>query len=313
MTAQISRMLPQSTLTLELLELFREIHAQGSISAAARRLNMSPSLATRKLAAMERILQTTLFQRTTRQMRLTEAGHAVLEWAQRTLDGYAEVTESLGGLRGETAGTLRIALSDHASAGFLAPFLQEFLPRFPQIRFAISTTDRLVNLVEDGFDLALHTGQVPDSGLIGVKLNTVHRILCASPEYLARRGTPRIPGDLPVHDCLAHGPTEANVWFFKHEGQLLRQPVSPLITVDSYVTLSELARRGLGVVRVSRNVVRDDLKGGRLVQLLDGFECAYPARDEPAVWMLYPDRRLLRRTRVFMEEFGLYMKQALGG
>ncbi|WP_076998427.1 LysR family transcriptional regulator [Variovorax sp. KK3] len=302
---------PTPALTLELLDLFLAVHARGSISAAARSLGLSPSLANRRLAAMERALKTTLFQRTTRRMRLTDGGQLLLEWAQRTTDGFAEVSESLAGLRGEAAGALRIAISDHASATFLAPFLQEFAPRFPHIRFIIATTDRLVNLVENGFDLALHTGFVPDSGLIGVKLHSVRRILCAAPDYLARRGAPRTPAELAAHDCLAHAPTEASTWFFQHEGQLLRQAVAPRIIVDSYVTLAELARRGLGVVRVSRNVVRDDLKSGRLQQVLEEYECAYPASDEPAVWMLYPDRRMPRRARVFVEEFGRYMKGAL--
>jgi len=302
-----------SALTLDLLELFQTIHARGSISAAARSLGISASLATRKLAAMERSLNTTLFQRTTRRMRLTEGGQVLLEWAQRTTDGYAEVAESLAGLRGEAAGIVRIAISDHASATFLAPFLQEFAPRFPKIRFTIATTDRLVNLVENGFDLALHTGFVPDSGLIGVKLHSVHRVICAAPDYLSRRGTPCALAQLSAHDCLAHAPTEAGVWFFRHDGQLLRQAVNPRITVDSYVTLAELARRGLGIVRVSRNVVREDLKAARLVQLLEDYECAYPEGDEPAVWMLYPERRLPHRARVFIEEFGLYMKRALAG
>lgn len=300
-----------SALTLDLLALFQEIHAKGSISAAARSLGMSPSLATRKLAAMERSMNTTLFQRTTRRMRLTEGGQVLLDWAQRTTDGYAQVEESLAGLRGEAAGVVRIAISDHASATFLAPFLQDFAPRFPKIRFTIATTDRLVNLVENGFDLALHTGLVPDSGLIGMKLHAVHRILCAAPDYLARRGTPRVPAELSAHDCLAHAPTEAVAWFFRHDGQLLRQAIHPRISVDSYVTLAELARRGLGIVRVSRNVVREDLKAARLVQLLADYACAYPRGDEPAVWMLYPERRLPRRSRVVIEEFGLYMKRAL--
>lgn len=303
---------PKSVVALELLELFQEIQRHGTISAAARHLDMSPSLATRKLASLERALQTPLFLRTTRKMRLTEGGAVLLAWAQATLEGYAQVSENLEGLKGELAGPIRIAMSDHATAVFLAPFLQEFVPRFPKIQFRVSTTDSLVDLVEKGYDLALHTGLVPDSGLIAVPIQAVRRVVCAAPDYLARRGTPRTPADLLQHDCLTHAPTEPGNWFFRRgHGDPVRQPVSALISVDSYISLAELARRGLGIVRISRNAVREDLRAGRLVQVLPDYECAHQAGDAPGVWLLYPDRRLLRRTRVFVEEFSAYMKRAL--
>lgn len=297
--------------TLDLLQLLKEIHVQGSISAAARSLDISPSLATRRLSALERAMQVSLFQRTTRRTRLTEGGRIALDWAERVLEGYDTVAEELAGLKGKIAGSVRIALSDHATGVFLAPFLREFVPRFPAVRFVVSTTDRLVNLVEDGFDLALHTGKIPDSGLIGVQVRTVHRILCASPAYLQRRGTPATIADLAAHDCITHSPTEPGTWFFRHGGKLVRKAIEPLVTVDSYYSLIELGRCGLGIIRLSRNAVREDIQARRLIQVLPEYECAQQEGDLPAVWLLYPDRRMPRRVRVFIEEFSRYMKQAL--
>jgi DNA-binding transcriptional LysR family regulator len=193
----------------------------------------------------------------------------------------------------------------------LAPFLSEFLLRYPNIKLSIATTDRLVNLVDDGFDLALHTGRVADSGLIARRIRPIMRIMCAAPEYISAHGSPSSPRDLAFHNCLIHTPTEPQAWHFTRDGSTTRQPLNPLIAVDSYYALAEMARRGLGIARISRNVVKEDLKGGGLVQVLAEYECTTGDHEPSAVWLLYPDRRLARRTRVFIDEFSEYMKHAL--
>jgi LysR family transcriptional activator of dmlA len=301
----------KSAVTLDLLELFVEIHATGSISAAARKLGLSPSLATRKLAALERGMDASLFQRTTRKVRLTEGGQVALEWAKRALGDYTDVAENLADLKGRPAGVIRIALSDHAAAVFLPPFLKEFAPRFPKIRYQLATTDHLVNPLEHGYDVVLHSGLIPDSSLIGVQIHAVHRVLCATPEYLARRGVPLLPPDLTLHDCLAHSPSEPNTWYFQRDGKLTTQVVAPFLAADSHLALVEFARRSLGIARISRMPVRDDLRNGRLVQVLPEYQCVHQNGELPTVWILYPDRRLLRRTRVFVDAFTTYMKRAL--
>ena len=304
-------MRPTSALTLDLLELLVEIEASGSISAAARKLGLSPSIATRRLAALEKAFEVRLFQRTTRQVRLTESGRTALAWAKRTLGGFAEAADEIDGLKGQPTGAIRIALSDHAAGVFLPPFLKEFAPRYPKIRYQLETTDHLVNPIADGYDVALHAGRIPDSSLIGIQISTVHRLLCASPEYLARRGTPTSLAELAAHDCLAHSPSEPDNWHFLVDGKITVQPVTPFLTADSYLALMESVRSGLGIARITRKPVQNDLRSGRLVQVLSEYQCVLQNGELPAVWIIYPDRHLLRRTRVFVEAFADYMKRVL--
>jgi len=135
----------RSSISLELLDVFVRIQQLGSISAAARALSLSPSLATRKLAALELALQTQLFQRTTRRVRLTEGGRIALDWARRVLEGHAEVADDLAYIEGQPAGLIRVSMSEYAAAVFLPPFLSGFSLRYPEIRFVVNTTDALVN------------------------------------------------------------------------------------------------------------------------------------------------------------------------
>lgn len=301
----------RKALTLDLFELLVEIEDCGSISAAARKLGLSPSIATRRLAALERGMETRLVQRTTRRVKLTESGKAALAFARRTLGEFADVSEEIDALKGQLAGVIRVALSDHAAAVFLPPFLKDFAPRYPKIRYQLETTDHLVNPIEAGYDVALHAGLIPDSSLIGIQIHTVQRLLCASPEYLARRGIPRSPADLAAHDCLAHSPSEPDNWHFKQDGKLIAQPITPYLTADSYLALMESARGGLGIARISRKPVQSYLRSGRLIQVLADYQCVHQNGEIPAVWIIYPHRKLLRRTRVFVDAFANYMRGVL--
>jgi DNA-binding transcriptional LysR family regulator len=298
-------------ISLPLLDLFVRVHKTGSISAAARELNLSPSLATRRLAALERAMQTRLFERTTRSVRPTQAGRGALEWAAAVVDGYAGVSDDIASLQGEPRGLIRISMSEYAATVFLPPFLAEFAALHPAIRYAVSTTDLLVNPASDGYDVVIHSGRVPDSSLVGVHVRSVQRVLCASPQYLARRGVPDTPAALARHACLVHAPTEPSAWSFQHGDVVLRQAVDPWLSADSYLSLIDLARRGLGIARISRNTVREDLRAGRLVQVLPGFRCVYETGELPGVWILYPSRRMMARTRVFVDAFARYLDRVL--
>jgi DNA-binding transcriptional LysR family regulator len=298
-------------LSLDLLALLVEIDAGGSISAAARKLGLSPSIATRRLAILERAMDARLVQRTTRAVRLTESGKAALAWAKRTLGDYADVSEEIDGLKGQPAGVIRVALSDHAAAVFLPPFLREFAAKYPKIRYQLETTDHLVNPIQDGYDVALHAGLIPDSSVVGHRISAVQRLLCASPDYLARRGTPKTPADLANHDLLSHSPSEPDKWYFKRDDRLVAQPITPYLTADSYLALVESVRSGLGIARISRKPVENHLRSGRLVQVLADWQCVHSSGEVPTVWILYPDRRLLRRTRAFVEAFADYMTRVL--
>lgn len=296
---------------MDLLRLFERIAELGSIASAARELDVSPSLATRRIASLERALSTRLFQRTTRSVKLTEAGGIALKWAKSALENYTKVTDDLAAVTGRPSGLIRLALGEYAALVFLPKFLAEFANRYPEIRFAITTTDSVVKLVEQEYDVAVYSGLIPDSSFVGIRVFDVQRILCASPAYIQQRGQPTRLEDLSEHDCLVHTPTEQKNWFFRRTKRLVGQPLNQYIFVDDHLVLIELARNGLGIIRISRNAVREDLRSGRLVQVLPEYQCVYSTGELPGMWILYPNRRLLLRTRVFVEALTKYMEKAL--
>jgi DNA-binding transcriptional LysR family regulator len=295
---------------MDLVRLFARVAELGSIAAAARELDISPSLATRRLAALERALKTRLFQRTTRSVKLTEGGAVALKWAKEALESYSQVSDDLAAVEGKPAGLIRIAATEYAAMVLLPDFLADFGRRFPLIRFSVSTTDRIVKLVEEGYDVALHSGLIPDVNVVGIRLHDVQRILCASPGYLKRKGVPSGLEDLAAHDCLVHAPTEPKNWFFRRDKRLFGQSVNPYIMLDDHLALVALARSDLGIIRVSLNAVREDLRSGSLVRVLPEYECVYSTGELPGMWIMYPNRRLLFRTRVFVDALTQYLKKS---
>lgn len=287
--------------TLSQLELFAHVAALRNITAAGRELGMSGSLAARQIAALERALDVRLFQRTTRSIRVTEAGERVLQWARQTLEGFTDLDDRVTSLTQEPRGNVRLAVNHYAAGSYLPIVLSEFCNRYPEVKLSIVATDELVDLVAGGFDAAVHSGRIPDSSMVGLRVRDVHRILCASPGYLARAGTPSSLDDLVHHGCLVHSSNEPVNWFFRHGDKTVSIPVRPRIEADSHNVLLEFVRHGLGIARLGRNIVKEDLAAGRLVQLLPEYDCVHPTGELPSVWILYPNRRLLYRTRVLVD------------
>lgn len=291
----------RSRVTLIQLELMQHVAAMRNITAAGRELGMSGSLAARQIASLERALGVRLFQRTTRSIRLTEAGERVLEWARQTLDGFTDLDDSVTTMTQAPRGVVRLAVNHYAAGSYLPLVLSEFSSSYPDVKLSVVTTDELVDLVADGIDVAVHSGRIPDSSMVGVRVRDVHRVMCASPEYLERAGTPRTIEDLDEHNCLVHSSNEPVNWFFRDGDRTVGVPVRSRIEADSHNVLLEFARHGLGIARLGRNIVRADLEAGRLVQILPDFACVYPSGELPSVWILYPNRRLLYRTRVLVD------------
>jgi len=291
----------RSRVTLMQLELMQHVATMQNITAAGRELGMSGSLAARQIASLERALGVRLFQRTTRSIRLTEAGERVLDWARQTLEGFTELDDSVTTMTQAPRGVVRIAVNHYAAGSYLPLVLSEFSTKYPDVKLSVVTTDELVDLVADGIDVAVHSGRIPDSSMVGVRVRDVHRVLCASPEYLERAGTPKSLDELEMHECLVHPSNEPVNWFFRHGDKTVGIPVRSRIEADSHNVLLEFARHGLGIARLGRNIVRTDLEAGRLVQILPEYACVYPSGELPSVWILYPNRRLLYRTRVLVD------------
>ena len=295
--------------TLELLELFVSVAQAGTIALAARNLHMVPSVATRKIAALEAALRARLFDRTTRRIHLTEAGILALEWAKAVLGGHERLADELSALQDQPSGLLRLVVNEYVGTVLLPAFLEGFSLRYPQIRYVVTMADALVTPENRDYDVAVHSGRVPDSGLMGVRIRTVQRVLCASPGYLARRGTPQRLEELASHDCLVHSQNAGGAWVFLRDGKVIRQPINQLLLANSYLPLLEFARRGMGIVRLSQTAVRDDLAAGRLVRVLPEFANVYPDGELPGMWILYPEGRQMQRTRLFVAELSVYLRE----
>jgi DNA-binding transcriptional LysR family regulator len=291
----------RSTVNLDLLRLFVVTADQAGIAAAARKLDCSPSLATRRLAQLERTLKVRLFERTTRRIKLTPPGEIALRWARATLDSYDKVSDDLSSLVERPSGTIRLAVNLFTATAYLPGVLQRFRRRYPEIQLSITTTDNAIRLVEGGFDVAIHSGSMPESSVVGVRLREFRRILCASPEYLAQRGVPARPEDLAQHDCIVYSTKEPLNWFFGRGKRVIAQPIQPCIEADTYILLVALARAGLGIARLGLDVLKEDLDAGRLVEVMPDYKCVYSTGELPGLWIVYPNRRVLYRTRVLID------------
>ncbi len=291
----------RSRVTLMQLDLMQRVAASRNITAAGRELGLTGSLAARQIASLERALGVRLFQRTTRSVRLTEAGERVLEWAHDTLNGFADLDDSVAAMVQVPRGTVRLAVNHYAAGSYLPLVLDEFNAQYPDIRLSIVATDNLVDLVADGIDVAIHSGRIPDSSMVGIRVRDVIRVLCASPKYLEQAGVPNALEDLTKHRCLVHSSNEPLNWFFRCGDKTVGVPVRTGIEADSHNVLLELARHGLGIARLGRNIVRADIEAGRLQRVLPDYACVYPSGEVPSLWILYPNRRLLYRTRVLVD------------
>lgn len=269
-----------------------------SLTAAARRLGFSPSVVSRQIAALEGRLGVRLFHRTTRQISLTDAGARYLDRARRILADLDEAELAAQSDRTEPGGRLSIAAPLIFGRLHVAPLLARFVERYPKVSVELSQSDRFVNLVEEGHDLAIRIGHLPDSQLIARRFGETRRALVASPAYLERAGEPRHPTDLAHHATIAFMPvTPASDWHFAEAQGDIRIPAEPRFTTNSGDTAIALALDGAGIARVLFYQVRDAIAEGRLVELLSPF-----APEPMPIHAVYPSARLLSgKVRAFIE------------
>lgn len=253
------------------MEIFVTAVREGSLSAAARRLDLTPSAVSRALARIEARLGTRLVTRTTRRLALTPEGDAYLHAAQRILADIAEVE---GELADQAAPRGRLRVSAALAHGRLAivPLLGEFVARYPGILVDISLSDMLEDVAGGRADVAIRFGPLGDSLLTARKVGETGRTIVAAPDYLARRGIPRLPEELHAHNCLNFNFRRAEpIWPFRQDGRDYSLPVGGNVEANNGDTLVQLALAGVGIARVGTFNVADHLAAGRLVPLLEPF------------------------------------------
>jgi len=283
---------------------FKEMQAlvlvatHGSLSAAARVEGVTPAIMARRLDALEERLGSQLVHRTTRRISFTEAGQNYLEDCVRILNDLAGAEASAARGSVQVSGHLRMT----APAGFgrrhVAPHVPVFLERHQDVSITLDLSDRLVDLVNEGFDCAIRLGALADSNLVSVHLGEMQRVVVASPAYLEQRGTPQTPEDLAAHDCLALGPQRG--WTFRSgaTGTKTRSiRVKGSMECNDGVVLAEWARAGAGLAWRSMWEVGEDLQAGRLVSVLDDW-----AAPPVGIYAVFPERRHLPlKVRAFID------------
>ena len=273
---------------IDVLRLFLRIGARGSFSAAAKDLKIKQSTASKWLADLEAEFGTALVARTTRAVHLTLAGQRLLTRAAEVVAAFDELKGEFQDEGREPAGRVRISAPVVFGRLFLVPALGEFAARHTKVSLEVVFNDRYVNLVEEGFDLAVRVGVPSDTTARGRKLAEGRRVLVASPAYLKRHGLPKEPKDLKLHECLVHGEANAPaIWrFAAPSGAEIPISVRGRVAVNNSEAVLVLSRQGLGIALLAEWLVADDVAGGRLVALLEGFN-APPA----PIYVLSPPGR----------------------
>lgn len=255
------------------MEVFVAVAELGGFAAAARKLALSPPAVTRAVAGLEDRLGTRLFVRTTRSLRLTDSGARFLIDCRRLLAELAEAEEAAAGSHAAPRGRLRITAPVLFGRSFVAPIVGTFLDRYPDMTCQTLFVDRVADLMDEGLDVAVRIGSLPDSGLTAIRVGSVRSIVVAAPAYVAAHGTPADPAALSAHrmiHALAMG--AAPEWRFVRDGRPLGVPLPARLQMNTNDAVLALARAGWGIARLLSYQVAADLAAGRLLALLTDFE-----------------------------------------
>ena len=298
--------------TLAGMRFFVQVVRAGNFSAAGRQLDLAPSSISRQINSLEDELDVRLFHRSTRKLHLTEAGELYYDYASRILAEVDEANRAVTDLEATPRGTLRINSPVVFGRVHVAPAILAFLERYPEIQIHFDTTDQVVDLIEDGVDVAVRIGELKDSSLIARRLAPMRRVICGSPAYLKRHGVPQHPEELAQHDCLTfrfHVASNlwrpgANLWRLKGSEGVTEVAVSGRLQANSADALTTAACAGLGLVLVPGWLVGEHIRQGRLQVVLGDYQVS-PTSIDPdayAIWAVYPSKRHLSpKVRAFVD------------
>lgn len=287
---------------LENMNTFVRIVEAGSISAAADRMNTAKSVVSRRLKELEAHLGVELFHRTTRRLNLTDSGRTFYQQSVRILADILEAEHAISQFHGALKGNLKVAVPLSFGLMHLGPAITAFLQTHPNIEFDLDFSDRQVDLLAEGFDLAIRIADLPDSSLIARRLAPIQFIMCASPAYLERMGTPQAPEELIKHHCLVYNLiSNMNHWnIYDTAGQLIKTRVIPYLKASSGEYLRDAAVEGLGIVLLPGFIVYREIEHGTLIPVLTQYHYT-----QLAAYAIYPQtRHLSQRVRAFVDFLG---------
>jgi DNA-binding transcriptional LysR family regulator len=271
---------------LDLLDvgLFMRAAALANLSAAAREFGLSPAVASARIAGLERMLGARLLHRTTRRVSITQEGEIFAAHARELLDAADAARASVGQAREHPHGRLRVTMPSSLGRQHISPLIPEFLRAYPGVSVDLRMTDQIVDLIDEGIDLAIRIGALKDSTLVAKKLASNRRVLCASPAYLAAHGTPRHPADLAGHECVILA--DQRDWSFVTPTGVIDVRVSGRLVTDNGEVIRDALAAGVGIGLKSTWSVAPLIASGELVTLLDD----YPLAQTVAIWAVYPSR-----------------------
>jgi len=287
---------------LTLIRAFLSVVDHGSFSAAAREKNMTVSSVARQVSALEEALGVRLLNRTTRHHSLTEAGDLYYEQVRTLVRQLDSLRHQAASYQEAVKGTLRAQLRTSAAMHLILPAVPAFLAENPGLRLYIHLSDHLVDLVENGFDLAVWLGVLQDSNLISRKLSGSHRIVCGSPRYFDIHGEPQHPADLSKHNCIVYDPDHyGRTWRFRSGKESIEVRVAGNLQTNNSSALMAAAVGGLGLIVSQEWMVRTAIAEGVLRQVLSGYSVR-PTDFDAELYAVYPhSSRLSPKTRAFVD------------
>ena len=283
----------------EELQTFVTVVDTGSISRAADRLSIAKSAVSRRVSDLEQRLGVQLFRRTTRQLNLTDSGQSFYERVSQILEDLKEAEQAICQEHTSLSGRLKIAAPLTFGLLHLSPAITDFNKQHPDIHFDVDFNDRQIDLMEEGFDMAIRIANLADSSLIARRISPINSTLCASPDYLKIHGRPDKPEDLVEHRCLVYSNiTNFNHWYFQTpDGQAINIKIPIALTSNNGDFLKAAATAGQGIILVPNFITYDSLKNGELVPLLQQYKTS-----SLNAYAIYPQtRQLSYRVRAFVD------------
>lgn len=270
----------------------------GSFSAAGQKLGTSKSAVSKRINQLEHNLGVRLLHRTTRRLSLTEAGEHYYDYVRKAYVAACEGEDAITQWQGKPKGVLRVSVPMSFGRLHIAPLVSTFLAEYPDIQLTMTMDDKMVDLVEGGFDIAIRIGDLPDSSLVARRIAPCRSVVCASPEYVERHGKPKIPQDLQQHNCLVYSYFRGgSEWHFSGRNGTVKVLPKGNYQVNNSAAIREALITGLGVCQMPTFIVGPDLASGKLVSLLEDYPLPLHA-----IYAVFPERKHLpAKVRVFLD------------
>ncbi len=290
--------------TFSTIPIFTAVVELGSFSEASRKLGITKSAVSKRISTLETHLGAKLIQRTTRKLSLTEAGEQYYSYIHRAKSLVNEGEDAISSLQGSPKGHLKVSVPMVFGELHIAPLLSEFLRLYPDIKLNLSMDDKVVDLVKDGLDMTLRIGALSDSNLVARKLSPCHSVLCASPGYLEKYGTPTAINDLKQHNCLYYSYFRSGIeWTFYGPSGLERIKPEGNIQVNNSNVLKQLMLDDVGICQMPLFLVEHEIGNGTLIPILEQYRLP-----EHGIYAVYPERAFMpAKLKVFLD----YLEQKL--